>query len=692
MTNDLSEYESMSHPNCPVPHVWAAEVEPSTDTDSDGLLQVPITAPSMPNHGPSLPWLLQLLFGLNGATLSILTLPLMYIVNTRAQIPLPYLPTYGAIAFLPYSLKPIYACMINISKKHGIPRSVLFMSLLIGNSLTLILYTLIPPGGIMCALVVAFCRGVTDSCAELCLGLTMIDHARRLGLKNDGRNSESDSNNDNVDSSSYRKAVSTFQAQAATSRNIGSLLGSLLTCLLFLERRWASDSHGGNAPLSGGVANGLFIFTALLQILGAFTTVLFRSDFLVLERSHHQYPRSLAAETASFMLLQQDDNVCVDEQKRECVNGDEPFSGEAKLQEDERSHPSYASLEDYNDQLDRFSATDSNLIEVSDDLQRAEQTPAKWGNAAANCFMIVAVQTVLVILALKEPMSAWLSYLAWEILVVSLVFAVAMTALALYCNNWVQSCHRIGLFLLLKNALPSDAMIVSSFFYSLFELQPLSLQVLSFLEMGVTSLSSWSYNKLWSKYSSGRSFTILIGGMAVMSSLASLLNILVHQAHKRDASLSSYELDKVLGLAILAKFVCTFVNEWAFLPEIVLATTSLTVSGLECNCHESHEGLLTALPHQPSASLLTSASEPIGDTGDGDTSNTEEKIAIEYGTLVSCIDFGDQLGSLAVGPLVSMLDLSRDNDFQNLDHLIVFCAVASMVGSLAILPLLGKKT
>jgi hypothetical protein len=66
-----------------------------------------------------------------------------------------------------------------------------------------------------------------------------------------------------------------------------------------------------------------------------------------------------------------------------------------------------------------------------------------WGNAAAKCFMIVAVQTVLVILALKEPMSAWLSYLAREILVLVLVLvlAVVMAALALYCNNWVQSCY-----------------------------------------------------------------------------------------------------------------------------------------------------------------------------------------------------------------------------------------------------------
>jgi hypothetical protein len=109
MMNNLSEYHELTlHRNCcPIPHVlWAAKVEPSTGIDSDGLLRIPITALSTPNHGPNLPWL----FGLNGATLSILTLPLMYILNTQAQIPLPYyLPTYSVIAFLPsYSLKRLH--------------------------------------------------------------------------------------------------------------------------------------------------------------------------------------------------------------------------------------------------------------------------------------------------------------------------------------------------------------------------------------------------------------------------------------------------------------------------------------------------------------------------------------------------------------------------------------------------------
>jgi hypothetical protein len=43
---------------------------------------------------------LQILFALNGATLSLPSTALMYIVNTRAAVPIVYLSLYGALAFL----------------------------------------------------------------------------------------------------------------------------------------------------------------------------------------------------------------------------------------------------------------------------------------------------------------------------------------------------------------------------------------------------------------------------------------------------------------------------------------------------------------------------------------------------------------------------------------------------------------
>ena len=79
---------------------------------------------------------------------------------------------------------------------------------------------------------------------------------------------------------------------------------------------------------------------------------------------------------------------------------------------------------------------------------------------------------------------------------------------------------------------------------------------------------------------------------------------------------------------------------------------------------------------------------------DGVEDNSERTIAMEYGTLISCIDFGDQLGSLTVAPLIAILNISRENHFLNLDHLILICSLTKMVVSLGLLPLLlwGEKS
>ena len=56
-----------------------------------------------------LPTSLRLVYALNSATFQVSSLALLSIVNTRVSIPATYLPAYGAISFLPYSLRPIFA-------------------------------------------------------------------------------------------------------------------------------------------------------------------------------------------------------------------------------------------------------------------------------------------------------------------------------------------------------------------------------------------------------------------------------------------------------------------------------------------------------------------------------------------------------------------------------------------------------
>jgi hypothetical protein len=557
----------------------------------------------------SLPWLLQILFGLNGFSLSLSSLSLMYIVNTRVGIPLHYLPTYGAIAFLPYSLKPLYGYL-----SQGIPRHRLFVALLSTSSLSVLSTTLIPPGGVFLAFVSSFFRGVTDSWAELCLGLTLIDHARTQQQQHNYQD--------------YDTLASRFQSQAATARNFGALLASLITCLLFVERQLMSPDQ---TQLTGAVANALLITTGGFQLIGALVAYLYRNVF-------RQKPSS----TAFSIVQREEDDATVDE--------------ESALRDDEDSHPSYSSQDDQND-------TDS--LDTASSFDTPEQRPYR---SRANWILVVLLQLVIILIAMQRPITERTSHIVWKAFVVSLLLAIVVMALAMYFNNWWQKSHRVGLFLVLRHAIPSDAMLMASFFYTVFESRPLLLQVLSLVGMVMTTLSSWSYGKLWSRFSSGHRFLAIIAGTTLLAALASLSNLAV-------ANHTSSHF--VFWIALAAKVVSTFFGEWAFLPDVVLATKSVSLGGRR----EERRVVVEVLPSQEAAS--TTANED-------NNEETTKKIAIEYGTLISCLDFGDQLGAFLAGPIVALLGISRENDFLHLNRFILLSSLASVL-SLGLLPLLGKK-
>jgi hypothetical protein len=724
-----------------------------------------------------LPSMLQFLFGLNGLTLSLLTLPLMYIVNTRVEVPLPYLPAYGAIAFLPYSLKPIYAYLCNKftcrstsmtiiqSRQQGRQQQQhqlyynnniinnrylqLFSVLLTCNSIFTVLFACIPKGGVIWIFVISFIRGVTDSWAEFCLGLTLIDHARTMENcviddiidsnidYNDVNNSDSRNRLENQTTQqqqqqqsnsnsqqSYDAIVSKLQAQAATARNIGAFLASFVTCMLFLERYLMNNNK--QQQLSGGVANALIIVTAIIQLLGAIMVYLYYHNKNGINNNNSNYEEIPTSSTGIILQVQQNSSTIIPATELNALHDEE-----------NSSHPSYSSLEDLAataDETDSLSTTDSsgngsnNSIAVSISRNNRSGSSSRNNNTTStttagvisNWIMVILLQLILVTIAVKGPIIEWTSHFIWNVLVTTLIFAIMTTAVALYCNNSWQMSHRVGLFLILRNAIPSDSMIVSSFFYSLFQSQPLLLQLLSFLGAGVISLSSWSYTKLWSRYSGGRPLLFLMGGTVVLASIASLLNIAVfrqYQHNDNDDSKSSNSSvnTNVIIIAIISKFVTTFFSEWAFLPEVILATTSVKHAATATTTTSSHNDDddiiennedIGSSSHQTSNpatiipvfgfSTITQDNEP--DAIINNSSNNghtivdyDKTIAMEYGTLISCIDFGDQLGSLTAAPLVAFLNISRENGFLHLDHLILICALTNMVVSLGLLPLLVER-
>ncbi len=545
----------------------------------------------------SLPWTLRLFFALNGFTLSLEGLGLMYIINSRVEMPIPYLPTYGAIAFLPYSLKPLYGYL----SQGRISRYQLFIGLLFGNGVSVFSTCFIPRGGVFLACLVAFVRGVTDSWAELCLGITLIDHVRVYS---------------NIPGYSYEGLASKFQAQAATARNLGSFFAFTITFIIFTGRQSLSSSH---TELSAFDANAILISAGGLQVLGAAFAYWCRREF--------QAPSS-----DGFVLIQH----------HEVMQEEQPDEASALREDETNTRTPYSSTEE--------------------DSWNSEPTfcpRAESWNSRINGILVVLLQSTILILAMQGPITEISSHLLWKVLVVSFLLATLLVGIATYFNQWCYTSHKVGVYLILKHALPSDSMVLGSFFYFLFQSSPAELQILSLLGSGVTTFSSWSYGRLLSKYNTGSKFLTLIAGTTVLAAIASLGNIVIFR-HSQS--------DHLIWIVVVVKTISTFFEEWEFLPDVVLATTSLNAKD------ETILGPASVLPTSQTSSL---------------TNVKARNDAVEYGTLISCIDFGDEIGSLVTGPLVALLGISRENNFERLDHLISVCFLFNIM-SVGLLLLLRK--
>jgi len=546
-----------------------------------------------------LPLYLRLFFGLNGLTLSLEGLGLMYIINSRVEMPIPYLPTYGAIAFLPCSFKPIYGYL-----SQGVTsRFKLFATLLLGNAIFVASTMFIPKGAVVLACMIGFLRGVTDSWAEFCLGLTLIDCARAQSV---------------IDGTMFDALASKFQAHAATARNVGSFLGYVCTFVMFTGRQFL-NSNASN-ELSAVDANILLISSATLQLAGVVYAGFFAPHVPVVE-----LPR-----TSHSLLDQERDH-------------DDPEGGlvadeMSSLRDDERSHGSYSSTDD---------AADDGSIGARD---HSGSSLFRYNSA-----LVVLLQITVLIFALQTPIVDLSSHLLWKVCVVSCLGATIVVGLASFFSKLWATSHSVALYLILRNALPSDSMVLGSYFYWLFQSSPGLLQCLSLLGSGIITLSSWSYGRYLSKYHSGGKFMILIAVTTVLAGIASLGNIIVFRH-----SQSKY----LVCMVVFVKVVETFFGEWSFLPNVILATTSLNPVG-------------HGTPND-------TGSPPINE-------RRHDNVGVKYGTLISCIDFGDQLGSLIAGPLVALLAISRENDFANLDHLIFICFCFEILSLLLLILLKSKR-
>jgi hypothetical protein len=630
-------------------------VSPAVEVHESDDLQLPSTC--------TFPWILQILFTVNGLVIALFMLPLMYIVNTRVQVPVAYVSTYGAFVFLPYSFKPVYA-YLSSSKTLAVPRWCsngrgyihlparhhTYVGVLVINSLCIFAHAMIPPGGVVLIFVVGFLRGVTDAWAILCLGLILIDLARIEGHEYHQRHASVSSQ------MAYDKIVSRFQSQAATLRNVGSVIGGSITFLVFLQRYLTipRDEDGqSTAQLSDSVANGLLFLICIMQILAAGVAFVYRDILAETETK--------VSNLEHFQVLQQHDAGGV-EMDNDAVSSTVVTSEEDGLIDGDQSQSSYLSTDSDNDNFEDESSNEEARIQRRNTL-----------------IVLVIMQVTIVLFVLKDPISQLTSTFVWKVLVVTTSSVFALAAMSLCYNGSFQLSHRVGIFLIARNMVPSDAMVVSSFVYSVFQSQPLLLQSLTVISLTVRMLSSWSYTKLWARFCQGHPLLVLIGGLVVLSSFSSLLNVVFFWSYQSSISLEEkVMLQNVIGIAVLATVGTTFFSEWAFLPEIVLASVA------------------AARPDKQGAPsrgnpILQSTSEN-RQTADPSASNalSSATIAVGYGSLVACIEFGDQLGALLAAPLVAVLGVTRENGFHNLDSFLLICCASEAVLTLSLLPMLWK--
>ena len=568
---------------------------------------------SLGTGSDKLPVPLRVLFAFNGITLSLPMAALLYVINTRVAMPLAILPTYGAIAFMPFSLKPLYAYLSRSVRRDWLIAGLLLLGGL-GTSIMSRVET------VAACVLLALANGVASAWPEFLLGLTLLDQA--------------------LLSSDFKTAAAQFQSEAATCRNLGSLVahGILLIWM------WGRE-------LNNTLVTYMFLVTSLFHITGAAIALIYHvgtRSYVVVETTFplEHNSSSSSREGGSY-------HSCSDEE-RPPVNVD--F--------EEATHTTTA--ED--------SAPTESMVEAQDEIPSSNNSTGIW--SSQNARLVIFLQLTILLVALKAPLQQSTSTAGWSILISSVVgallFQVGNVAVSAWRrpsseDSWVKAfprSHRVGLFLILRYALPSISYLITSFLYDVFgKTHPVFLTILSLWDMLSSSLATWSYGKLFSSYDIVR----VLAGTTIAASLVfwlgngALLRMFGPFVRDETSDLPLTTWFHVIA-TLLIKTMLTVTGEWKFLPDVILATTS-------------------AVPEEEATGNL------VGSSSDSNDQPSSEEIGLRYGTLVACIDFGGQLGSLLAGPIVAAVGTSRENNWEHMDILVELSAVATMA-SLVFLVLL----
>ncbi len=615
-----------------------------------------------------LPASLRLVYAFDSATFQVSSLALLSIVNTRVSIPAEYLPAYGAISFLPYSLRPIFAWISSLLLKRCKTRAnknrhdtLLFPAFLLA-SLSFVGTIFIPSGGILLCFFWGFLRGIAGAWTDFLMGMAVIEFSK-LQV-----------------SEKYEHSVSVHTAQSSTAKNVGSFVASITTFAYFQH----------HPTLEVAVANKLLLGTAAIYFLAALVSLRFQLSVGNLLAN---------VQVEGYEIVED-----ADEEEQQADN-------DAGMHYSSSSFQHSSSVSDH-----------SGSETFSDGLETISSPELKEANRRQmfEVSTLVAFQILLAFSALQKPIIAISNQTTWISLVVT-IGGILISIISLGYKHErksrigphsSRSCgsspnfedeekedskqhrlphNRLNLYFLLRYSLPIAGFLMYSYLYSVFEKEPSFLQLLSVLKTAIGSLSTFCYEKFLSPYChSGWPLIGLIASLDIVMGFVALTDVWVIRAVKEKEVDGEYVVDtqlKYLVAAVgLAKY---FFAELDYMPALVLSTTNVySDDGEKANTNNDiGEPLVerTLLENASNSNFISPLSidsimEEDCDAAIPPTQNSVPVLSagMQYASFLSCIDFGAQIGDWITIPIVASLGITRDNHWDNLDKLVIICSLFRM--------------
>jgi hypothetical protein len=616
--------------------------------DHDALVLPDTPGNSDTGIAQKLPTPLQFLYGLNGMIEAFPSLALIAMVNDRIEIPVSFLPAYFAVSFLPYSLKPLYAIAANVAKNR---KKLLLIVLYVCSGVFFQITAFLERGQIITCFFVAFFRSVFISAAEFMIGLGLLLSASASVSSTvtlmPGRIID-------ADNSLYRhrlheKLLSCFQSEAATCRNIGSFFSQLLSFALIMisrlleNRKGAEEKDEALHQLSDGLITVFCLLSSCFPFAAAFVVVkynIFGTSGNEVDENHNSCQRRDPQNVGIFNLIKYD------------LIGLLTFQllllsiGVRSIIVENTSNQTFLIISftlGISLILCLILSRSNQVPLPSNHYSSATNTPTEYGCSE------------------QKRLKSMVQHLIY--------------------------LKKVGLYLVLRHAVPSSDVMLSSYIYTIFRYKPLLLQSMSIFGSAVATLSTWTYNKrVAEKFSSVDGIKRVIMFATTACSIWGVLTIPLIQSLR---SLMKNEIfaggTMLLGTFTVIRLVGGFLNEISFMPSIVIATTTVihedAIHGNDGDYEYDDDDEFEDEPC-PNSNGVGSMEQNINFP---ETKTIDS--GIQYGFLVACIDFGDQMSTFISVPLVVFFGVTRENGWNNLEWFIFTCSILGML-SLVFLRLL----